>query len=290
MTIVMRVVAFLFLLIGIVSCNPSGTDEKKDEAASMTTFVYDPAQPAETYILPKELREISGVAHYGENQLLCVQDEEGEVFVYDLAQQKITETHRFGPPGDYEGVERIDDEIYVLRSDGTLFNFKMGNKETREIETGLPGKNDVEGLTYDAVTKRLLLAVKEASKKAAKDDDKVIFSFDLKSRRVFTERELKSKQFDQIGLKGKDWKAFMPSDIASHPKTGEMYLLSSAGHRLIVFTPGGVPIKNIALDPKQFRQPEGICFTPDGTLYIASEGGGKEGYILKFNPLSEPAN
>lgn len=286
----MRVFVGLFLLTGIVSCNPSDKDEKKDEETSMTTFVYDLNQPAETYILPKELKEISGVAYYGVNQLLCVQDEEGEVFVYDLAQQKITESHRFGPPGDYEGVEKIDDELYALRSDGTLFNFKIGNKETREIETGLPGKNDVEGLTYDGTTKRLLLAVKEASKKAAKDDDKVIFSFDLKSRRVFTERELKSKQFDQIGLKGKDWKAFMPSDIASHPKTGEMYLLSSAGHRLIVFTPGGVPIKNIVLDPTLFRQPEGICFTPEGILYISSEGGKKEGYILKFNPMDGTVN
>lgn len=286
----MRVFVVLFLLTGIVSCTPSEKDEKKDEAASMTTFVYDLNQPAETYTLPKELKEISGIAYYGENKLLCVQDEEGEVFVYDAAQQNVTESHRFGPPGDYEGVEKIEDEIYALRSDGALFNFKFGNKETREIETGLPGKNDVEGLAYDAATKRLLLAVKEASKKAAKDDDKVIFSFDLKSRRVFTERELKSKQFDQIGLKGKDWKAFMPSDLAVHPKTREMYLLSSAGHRLIVFTPGGVPIKNIALDPTLFRQPEGICFTPEGTLYISSEGGKKEGYILKFNPMGGTVN
>lgn len=289
MNIVTRVLAFLLLLKGLLSCNPSA-EQKKEEAKSMTTFVYDLTQPAETYVLPKELKEISGVAFYAENQLLCVQDEDGEVFVYDLVQQKITESHRFGPRGDYEGIEKIGDEIYVLRSDGALFNFKLGNKETREIETGLPGKNDVEGLTYDFGTKRLWLAVKEASKKAAKDDDKVIFSFDLKSRRVFTERELKAKQFDQVGLKGKNWKDFKPSDIASHPKTGELYLLSSAGHRLVIFSAGGVPLKNIDLDPKLFRQPEGICFNPEGTLYISSEGDGKDGYILKFDPLKEADN
>ncbi|WP_428655661.1 SdiA-regulated domain-containing protein [Runella sp.] len=287
MAIVTRVLASLFLLSGILSCDPSAKDEKGDGTTSKAVFVYDLTQPAETYILPKELKEISGVAYFGENQLICVQDEKGEVFVYDVSQQKITQQHRFGPDDDYEGIEKIDDEIYVLRSDGTLFNFKLGNKETREIATTLPGKNDVEGLTYDFATKRLWLAVKEASKKAAKDNDKVIFSFDLKSRRVFTERELKEKQFQQVGFKGKDWQDFKPSDIASHPQTGELFLLSSAGHRLVIFSPQGVAIKNIALDPKQFRQPEGICFTPDGTLYISSEGDGKEGYILKFNPLSE---
>ncbi len=285
MVITNRFLILLLLLGAVAACNPSAKDEKEDTEKTLTNYAYDLNKPAEKYVLPKVLKEVSGVAFYGENQLLCVQDEEGEVFVYDLAQQKIIEQHRFGVPGDYEGIEKIEDEIYVLRSDGQLSNFKLGNKETREIATGLPGKNDVEGLTYDKNTKRLWLAVKEASKKAAKDDDKLIYSFDLKSRRVFTERELKEKQFDNVGLKGKNWKEFKPSDIASHPVTGEVYLLSSEGHRLLVLSRGGVPLSNTALDPSVFRQPEGICFSPDGTLYISSEGDGKDGYILKFTPL-----
>jgi uncharacterized protein YjiK len=40
----------------------------------------------------------------------------------------------------------------------------------------------------------------------------------------------------------------------------------------------------IKLNPKIFRQPEGICFSPDGTMYIASEGDGMEGTLLKFKP------
>ncbi|MFN8345619.1 MAG: SdiA-regulated domain-containing protein [Spirosomataceae bacterium] len=272
------------LTASLLACN---SGKKKDEAQDETeiaVFNYDYTAPAQRFEMPKVLKEISGLSFYKDGQLLCVQDEAGDAFVYDLNQQKVTETHHFDQPGDYEGIEKAEEEVYVLRSDGKLLSFKFGANETREIETGLPGKNDVEGLTYDPVNKRLWLAVKEASKKTVKNDDKVIFSFDLKRRRVFTELELKEKAFEAIGLKGKDWKDFKPSGIAFHPKTGEVYWLSAAGHRLLILSRSGVPLQNIALSPSVFVQPEGIAFTPDGTLYIASEGEKGKGYILKFSP------
>jgi len=52
---------------------------------------------------------------------------------------------------------------------------------------------------------------------------------------------------------------------------------------LIILNPKGEIEDLIPLDPKIFRQPEGICFSPNGDLYISSEGKGKSGYILKFD-------
>lgn len=272
------------LLSAFVGCTPK---EEKNDATTTTeveTFTYDFATPTQRYDLPKVLREISGLSFYKDNQLLCVQDEKGEVFVYDLAKQDIVEKHLFDKPGDYEGVEVAEGEIYVLRSDGKLLNFTMGSKETRDIETNLPKKLDVEGLTYDPVTKRLWLAVKENLKKDKKEEGKVIYSFDLKRRAVYQQQEITEKNLEGFGLKGKEVRDFKPSGIAFHPKTGEVYLLSSAGHRLIVMTREGGLLQNIPLDPTLYRQPEGICFSPDGTLYISSEGDGKDGYLLKFSP------
>jgi uncharacterized protein YjiK len=271
----------------MLACNSGKDKDQSKDEDEIAVFNYDYTTPAQRYEMPKALKEISGLSFYKDGQLLCVQDEAGDAFVYDLNQQKVTETHHFDQSGDYEGIEKVEEEVYVLRSDGKLLSFKFGNNETREIETGLPGKNDVEGLTYDPVNKRLWLAVKEASKKAVKNDDKVIFSFDLKRRSVFTELELKEKAFEAIGVKGKDWKDFKPSGIAIHPKTGEVYLLSAAGHRLVILSRSGVPLKTIALSPSVFLQPEGISFTPDGTLYIASEGEKGNGYILKFLPIND---
>ena len=39
------------------------------------------------------------------------------------------------------------------------------------------------------------------------------------------------------------------------------------------------------LDNKLFLQPEGICFSPQGDLFISNEGRGGKGYILKFKYL-----
>ena len=36
------------------------------------------------------------------------------------------------------------------------------------------------------------------------------------------------------------------------------------------------------LDTEIFSQPEGICFSPSGDLFISNEGKGRKGYILKF--------
>lgn len=138
MNIVTRVLALLLLLKGILSCNPS-TEEKKEEAKSMTTFVYDLTQPAETYVLPKELKEISGWLLTQKTNFCACKTKTVKCLCMIWRNKKLRKVI-VSAPGDYEGIEKIGDEIYVLRSDGALFNFKLGNKETREIETGLPEK------------------------------------------------------------------------------------------------------------------------------------------------------
>jgi hypothetical protein len=37
---------------------------------------------------------------------------------------KITQQHTFGLKGDYEGITLVNDLLYVLRSDGVLFEIK----------------------------------------------------------------------------------------------------------------------------------------------------------------------
>ena len=98
------VLAFAALLSVFVGCT-SQKEKNGDTTTEVETFSYDFSNPTQRYDFPKVLREISGLSFYRDNQLLCVQDEKGEVFVYDLAQQSVVEKHHFDQPGDYEGVE-----------------------------------------------------------------------------------------------------------------------------------------------------------------------------------------
>jgi uncharacterized protein YjiK len=81
--------------------------------------------------------------------------------------------------------------------------------------------------------------------------------------------------------------SFKPSGLAIHPIYGEIYIISSVGKLLIILNRRGKVQDVKELDPKTFRQPEGICFSPNGDMFISNEGQGGKGYILKFKIHAE---
>jgi len=280
-----RPVLLSFLLLtALFSCQP-GKKKQADtveQTAENAPIPYDLANPTERHKLPDDLREVSGLSYYKPGRLACVQDELGVAFIYDLSSKTITDEHVFGKKGDYEGVEYVGKTLYVLRSDGELYHMDPtdgvkvlgGSPETKHIKINLPGKNDMEGLGYDPQLDALLLATKDG-----KGTDKIIYYYSLKNKTLF--QGIVLKQADLKALDG-SMGEFKPSGIAVHPTTRDYYVLSSAAHRLAVFTPNGKVKSLVSLDDKALPQPEGICFTPDGTLYIASEGDSKKGIILEF--------
>ncbi|UFH57444.1 hypothetical protein LN737_22310 [Spirosoma sp. KNUC1025] len=167
-------------------------------------------------------------------------------------------------------MEYVNGEIYALESNGNLFRFKLGSTEIGRTKTDLPKKTEVEGLGYDPKTKRLLIAVK----KGKGSSDKAVYSFDLLNKAVFKDMSLNDEQLEGAGI---DPKTYEPSAIAVHPITGEWYVLTSAGKRLLITSRSAKIRYSEPLDPKLYRQPEGMCFTPNGDLYIASEGDKKRG-------------
>ncbi|WP_020599751.1 SdiA-regulated domain-containing protein [Spirosoma panaciterrae] len=267
------------LLLLLAGCGPSSKKTDKPEAETLETpfkMPYQLSKPAENYTLPKELKEISGLTYFKDDKLLCVQDEEAVVYVFDTKKGKVTSDYGFGGYGDFEGIEYVNDEVYILESNGNLFRFKPESKQIGRTKTDLPEKTEVEGLGYDPKTKRLLIAVKEGKGSA----DKAIYSFDLLNKEVFRDMSLNDEQLEAAGI---DTKTYKPSGIAVHPITGDWYILTSAGKRLVITSRRAKIKYSEPLDPKLFRQPEGICFAPNGDLFIASEGDGKKGYILKFD-------
>jgi len=277
----LSVSGFTIVLLTCV-CFASGCSNKKENQYKMPeNFLYDLNAPTQRFELPDELLEVSALSYFTDDKLVCVQDELGILFTFDLSTGKIADKITFGPDGDYEGVEVVNDTAYVIKSNGDLMFFPIQNPDSlKQIHTGLEEKNDVEGLGYDVNTKHLMIACKKKGDVMGNNiKGKAFYKFSLQSK------ELTPDPFfviDKAKIADYPVEKINPSAIAMHPLTKEIYILSSKDKALVIVD--AREIKNIILlDPALFEKPEGICFKPDGSLFISSEGKTGGGYILRFN-------
>ncbi len=239
-----------------------------------------------------ELEEISGLTWYRPGRLACVQDEGGKLYIYDLDEEEVQQRFNFAGSGDYEGVEIIDYQAYVITNSGRIYTFRIGNEnevDSKIIKTPLNSNNNVEGLGFDPRQNRLLIACKGSPEiKKNKVKGKAVYGyrrnppgFEKDPVLSITKKQLKVP-LTESGQTAESID-FAPSGIAVHPLENRYYIVSFAGRLLVILDSNSGLEDVIKLDPKIFRQPEGICFSPDGTMYISSEGRGGDGYILEFD-------
>lgn len=264
---------------------------------------YNLSAPDRVYILPKKLKEISGITEIDSSRIACIQDEREIVFLYDLNSGQINRKMDYGYKGDYEGITRVDSTLYILRSDGEITeikNFETDKSVRSNFPSGIPWKDD-EGICYDPTTNYLLITTKEIPRKGSDNRDKrFIYGFNLTSKKplpepVFTielsaidsfalANTIKVPMKDKKKGKSKDPDIrFLVSDLAIHPVTGKLFLLSSADKLLFVFNTKN-EIEYIGkLKPDLFMQPEGITFMKNGDMYISNEGQKKSATLVRFN-------
>lgn len=234
--------------------------------------------------MPDQLHEISGITWIGEDRFVCVQDEEGILFIYNIAKEEIEETINFSMAGDYEGIAVVDSAAYVVRSDGELFeiqNYLSADFNVNSYKTPFSKKNDVESLTYDKDNNRLLLMPKKTD--LTTKADKGIYAFELDKKEINPEPITRVLNNDPIfkNTNNDNKHSIYPSGIAIHPQTGEIYIVDGRTPQLLILGKTTSPVKLHPLRRKTFPQPEGISFAPDGRLFIASEGGNGPGMIME---------
>jgi uncharacterized protein YjiK len=256
--------------------------------------------------MPAALEEISGISWMGKNKLACIEDENGVLYIYDLKKEEVVATTKFGKDGDYEDISMVRNNAWVLKSNGHLYrvkNYKKGEADVKRYKTELSGKNDAEGMVYDSLYNRLLVALKGSpsiNKEEPYKGYRAVYAFDLEARQLLEKPVylIDPRNVDSYREQGNftrfssnlarilgitdPYGNFRPSGIAIHPITDEIYIISSVGKLLVVIDREGFILGVQALNPALFRQPEGICFSPEGDLYISNEGKGGKGYILKF--------
>jgi DNA-binding beta-propeller fold protein YncE len=247
---------------------------------------YNFTKPSASYTMPPELAEISGIAFAGPERLAAIEDETGTLYFYNLRTERVDSTVKFGKKGDYEDVTRMGDAWLIIRSDGTLF--RRTATETTTHATGLTTANDLEGLTYDAASRTLLVACKNEAGAGLDNTKRALYCLDLTTFKAESKpayvldvpQILDADPGQQKGKKDPKVSQFAPSAVAVHPQTGNIFVLSARGNGLVELNAAGKLVAVQTLPSKLFPQPEGLAFAPNGDLYISSEAGKKSGQGL----------
>lgn len=295
-----RLLCFLlsFFIFRVISCQSEITSK---EHRVPVRPGYNFSSPQKIHVLPAILHEISGISAVSSSTLACVQDENGVVFFYNIMTDKISRQIYFSYDGDYEGITSVNSTLYVLRSDGVVFelaDFESEKFRKATYVTGVPG-GDNEGLCYDNLNNRLLLGPKMPySKKGGEKDKRYIYGFDPGSKKllpgpVFTidvdeikkfarENNLKVPVKKKKGDKKEPDIEFRISAMGIHPLTGKLYVISGMEQLLFVFDTKGRVEFIEWLDPDIFPQPEGITFLKNGDMFISNEGQNKSATLVRF--------
>ncbi len=300
-----RLLFFLTVLF-LVSCDPTKRAAKSADSKTLDhkhpshhyTFPYDLSQPDALFEMPKKLDEISGIAFTTNHQTIyAIQDENGILFQLDKHTGKVIDKVKFNKDGDYEDIACVGNKTYIVKSTGTLYELEMTPADTFKVSKhkfGLKKENDVEGLCFDKKNNRLLLACKGemTQKELAQKDNllaKGVYAYNLVTKKLEANPAFKltleevqhyvnehhnvltDPLFEKFMAGEQKSFTFFPSAIAIHPKTGNIYLASSKGKILSVINTEGEILFIQKLSKKVHKQPEGLAFDQDGTLYISNE-------------------
>ncbi len=304
----MRMIAEAFavlsmLLLHAACASPDEEPPGETWQANDTTYVFD--QPDDEFELPAELEEISGLTFLDDGMIGAVQDEDGDLYVIDPATGGVVDVRNFAGGGDYEGIELADAGLHVLRSNGRVYTFESWDSAEFEgdwLEYDVPKRCDAEGLAYQSARNRLLIACKEQAGDGLKGM-KAIYAFDPSTNELDPEpayvldiddfeanmeehpvnEAVRSVLSDRLDLSG-----FKPSALAVHPRTGDVYVLSSVTKAMLRLDDAGAVSAIWMLPDELFEQPEGIAFDAAGTLYISNEAGDRShATLLSFEERTD---
>ena len=232
------------------------------------------------WALPRRLQEISGLAMTSDHRLLAHNDEVGVVFEIDYRDGSIVKEFQLADMADpvaddFEGIAVADGRIYLVTSAGRLYECREGDAGEsvlfRVHATGVGRDCEIEGLTYDAGRRELLLMCKDArSEDLAGRLAMYRWSVDEQRLSADPPTVLPVRDFARRIGSNRYW----PSGIERHPASGNYFVVAARQGAIAEMTPAGEVLAARRFTAGWHRQVEGIAFAADGALIVADEGGG----------------
>lgn len=270
MTYIFRIRLFYFiasatLLIALLtSCNEKETVYPNPPG-------YDLAKPFEMK-LPAELDEISGLAYYPkDSSIFAINDERGWLYkIYPQYPGRI-EKWKFYDGADFEDLVLLDSTFYVLVSNGNIIAFHHFTADSLIAKENIfPDKsgNEFEILYYDPSIKKLVLICKDCES----DKKKYLSSFVFDPyTEEYSSHTLTIDVKRIAGMMNEKKMKFKPSAATIDPLTGDIYILSAVNNLLVITDREGKAKGVYPINPALFKQPEGIAFSPSGSLIVSNE-------------------
>lgn len=256
---------FLFFFF-VIGCT---TQQKKIEESPKGYNLNAPS----VLKLPPALDEISGIVYYPKDKsILAINDEVGWLYKIHLKEDPDIQKWKYFNGADFEDLVLSDSIFYVLESNGNIIRFKFirpDSVKTNEFIFPAPGKNEFEILYHHPRENKLILLCKDCE--IDNKNSLTAFSFDL-DRMAYSSTPAFVIDIRKIeDLLDEKRLRYKPSAAAIHPVTGELYIISSINKVLVIADVNGIPKKVYKINPRLFKQPEGLTFTTKGDLIISNE-------------------
>ena len=241
--------------------------------------------------LPPALDEISGIVYYPKDKsVLAINDEVGWLYKIYLKEDPDIQKWKYSNGADFEDLVLVDSTFYVLESNGNIIKFKFIRPDSvnaQEFVLPAPGKNEFEILYHNPYEKNLILLCKDCE--IDNKNSLTAFSFDLDSLAYSTEPAFVMDIRKIEDLLDEKRLRFKPSAAAIHPLTKELYIISSINKVLVIADLKGIPKKVFKINPKLYKQPEGMTFTSRGDLIISNESAEIGAANILFFKYKSPA-
>ena len=225
------------------------------------------------WIMPPQLKEISGLALSPRGTVFTHSDNVGRVSEIDPKTGILLKSWSLmgNQKGDFEAITVAGSDVYLLASNGRLFKFKEGGDGQQVpfsvYDTGLGKECELESLTYEADSSRLVMACKRFLSKSDPHELRIYrLPLPLGNRAAMTDITV---PIDRV-IGSNQWKNFHPSDMNIDPFTKNYIIVASHEKGLVEVTPDGEVVRSQPL-PGDHRQPEGIAITKDSILLVSDE-------------------
>jgi uncharacterized protein YjiK len=231
--------------------------------------------PVAKWIIPMELREISGLALTSRGTVLAHDDEIGRIYEIDPKAGIILKRFALAglPHGDFEAITVAGTDVYLLESNGKIYKFREGGDGTEvrysKYDTRLGKECEFESLAFEADSSRLVLVCKKVRTKGA-NHDMVIYRLPLPLTDSTSPTTITVPISELAGANG--WKSFHASDMNIDPVTGNYVVVASHQRALAVITPDGDVVRSGPIPAAaEHNQAEGVAITKDNLLLISDE-------------------